>query len=34
MDLQGLGIKEVVGEFTARKLGATYFQRSVPIDAI
>jgi hypothetical protein len=33
-DLHGLGIKDVVGEFTARKLGATYFQGSVPIDAI
>jgi hypothetical protein len=32
--LHGLGMKEVVGEFTARKLGATYFQGSVPIDAI
>jgi hypothetical protein len=27
-------MKDVVGEFTARKLGATYFQGSVPIDAI
>jgi hypothetical protein len=34
MDLHGLGMKEVVGEFTARKPGATYFQGSVPIDAI
>jgi hypothetical protein len=34
MDLHGLGMKEFVGEFTARKLGATYFQGSVPIDAI
>jgi hypothetical protein len=25
MDLHGLGMKEVVGEFTARKLRATYF---------
>jgi hypothetical protein len=33
-DLHGLGMKEVVGEFTARKLGATYFQGSMPIDAI
>ncbi len=24
-NLHGLGMKEVVGEFTARKLGATYF---------
>ena len=34
MDLHGLGMKEVVGEFTARKLGATYFRGSVPIDDI
>jgi hypothetical protein len=33
-DLHGLGMKDVVGEFTARKLGATYFQGSVPINAI
>jgi hypothetical protein len=25
MDLDGLGMKEVVGEFTARQLQATYF---------
>jgi hypothetical protein len=31
-DLHGLGMKDVVGEFSARKLGATYFQGSVPID--
>jgi hypothetical protein len=24
-DLDGLGVKEVVGEFTAKQLGATYF---------
>jgi hypothetical protein len=33
-DLHGLGMKDIVGEFTARKLGATYFQGSVPINAI
>jgi hypothetical protein len=30
----GLGMKEVVGEFTARQLGATYFRGSEPIDGI
>jgi hypothetical protein len=33
-DLDGLGMKEVVGEFTAKHLGATYFQGSEPIDGI
>jgi hypothetical protein len=33
-DLDGLGMKEVVGEFTAKQLGATYFQGSKPIDSI
>jgi hypothetical protein len=33
-DLHGLGMKDVVGEFTARKLGATYFRGSVRINAI
>ncbi len=33
-DLDGLGMKEVVGEFTAKQLGATYFQGSKPIDGI
>jgi hypothetical protein len=33
-DLDGLGMKEVVGEFTAKQLGATYFQGSEPIDGI
>ena len=33
-DLHGLGVKEVVGEFTTRRLGATYFQGSAPIDAV
>jgi hypothetical protein len=27
-------MKEVLGEFTTRRLGATYFQGSVPIDAV
>ncbi len=34
MDLDGLGMKEVVGEFTARQLQATYFWGSEPIDGI
>ncbi len=34
MELDGLGMKEVVGEFTAMQLEATYFQGSEPIDAI
>jgi hypothetical protein len=34
MDLHGLGMKEVIGEFTTRRLGATYFRGSVPIDAV
>jgi hypothetical protein len=33
-DLDGLGMKEVVGEFTARQLRATYFQGSEPINGI
>jgi hypothetical protein len=33
-DLHGLGMKEVIGDFTAKTLGATYFQGSMPIDAI
>ncbi len=28
-ELDGLGMKEVVGEFTARQLGATYFHLNV-----
>ncbi len=32
--LNGLGTKEVVGEFTARQLGATYFCGSEPIDGV
>jgi hypothetical protein len=34
MDLHGLGIKEVVGDFTTKQLGATYFRGRKPIDAI
>jgi hypothetical protein len=34
MDLHGLGMKEVVGEFTTRRIGATYFWGSTPIDAV
>jgi hypothetical protein len=33
-DLHGLGMKEVVGEFMVRRLGATFFRVSKPIDAI
>jgi hypothetical protein len=33
-DPSGLGLKEVVGEFTGEKLGATYFRGSKPIDAV
>ena len=33
-DLDGLGMKEVVGEFTARQLGATHFRGSEPIDGV
>jgi hypothetical protein len=32
--LNGLSMKEVVGEFTARQLGATYFRGSEPIDGV
>jgi hypothetical protein len=32
--LDGLGMKEVVEEFTARQLGATYFCGSEPIDGV
>jgi hypothetical protein len=34
MELHGLGIKEMVGDFTTTQLGATYFQGRKPIDAI
>jgi len=34
MDLCSLGMKEVVGEFTGRQLGATFFRGIEPIDAI
>jgi hypothetical protein len=33
-ELDGLGMKEVVGEFTARQLGATYFRGSKPINGV
>jgi hypothetical protein len=33
-DLDGLGMKEVVGKFTAKHLGATYFRWSKAIDSI
>jgi hypothetical protein len=32
--LDGLGMREVVGEFTARQLGATHFRGSEPIDGV
>jgi hypothetical protein len=32
--LNGLGMKEVVGEFTAQQLGATYFRGSEPIEGV
>ncbi len=34
MDLHGLGMMEVVGEFTGKQLGAPFFRGSEPIDAI
>jgi hypothetical protein len=33
-DLHGLGMKEVVGDYTTWQLGATYFRGSAPIDAV
>lgn len=33
-DKEGLGMKEVVGEAMGKRLGATYFRGSKPIDAI
>ena len=33
-DKDGLAMKEIVGEHTGRKLGATYFRGSKPIDAV
>ena len=33
-DLHGLGMQEVVGNFTGKRLGATFFRGSKPIDAI
>jgi hypothetical protein len=33
-DLHGLGMVEVVGEFTGKRLGATFFRGSEPIDVI
>jgi hypothetical protein len=34
MELHGLGMKEVVGDFTTKQLGTTYFQGRKPIDTI
>ena len=33
-DLHGLGMREVVGDFTGKQLGATFFRGRKPIDAI
>jgi hypothetical protein len=33
-DLHNLGMKKVMGDHTTRQLRATYFQGSVPIDAV
>jgi len=33
-DSEGLGMKEVVGDFTGKRLGATFFRGSTPIDAV
>ena len=32
--LNGLGMKEAVGDFTVRRLGATHFRGSKPIDGV
>jgi hypothetical protein len=34
MDQDGLNMSEVVGDFTGKKLGATYFRGTKPIDCI
>ena len=33
-DLHGLGMQEVVDNFTGKRLGTTFFRGSEPIDAI
>ncbi len=33
-DLHGLGMREVVSNFTGKRLGATFLRGSKPIDAI
>lgn len=33
-DMTGLAMREVVGDFTGKRIGATYFRGSTPIDAI
>jgi hypothetical protein len=33
-DITGLGMREVVGQFTGKELGATHFRGSKPIDAV
>ncbi len=34
MDINGLAMKEVVGEFTHQCVGATFFRGSKPIDGV
>ena len=33
-DIDGLAMKEVVGEFTGKPIGSTFFRGSKPIDGI
>ena len=33
-DIEGLGMKKVVGNHTGQRLGTTYFQGTIPIDAV
>lgn len=33
-DIDGLAMKEVVGEFTGKKIGSTFFRGSKPIDGV
>ena len=34
MNIAGLGMREVVGDYTGKPIGAMYFRGSHPIDAI
>ncbi len=34
MNIEGLAMKEVVGEFTGKKIGTTFFRGSKPIDGV